>query len=228
MSKGKTTKSDPKKIEAIKFAEDFLDKKTSEEIIADSDSIKNITSNKIDKNTIAHLIAHYTDKHKGNKVALEESLDKLAALTAVTKGLHTHDELKSRVAIYEEGIKRLEVQQKIDGNDKLQKFTKAFEYHVNTTTRKENKADDTNWQNRRFDSLSRFILLNSQCAAVCYDGEQILVAFNELNYSSKKANNQAMNETLDHTKEVFNYLKTYAEYANLPQKNKMILLRHII
>lgn len=201
MSKGKTTKSDPKKIEAIKFAEDFLDKKTSEEIIADSDSIKNITSNKIDKNTINHLIAHYTDKHKGNKVALEESLDKLAALTAVTKGLHTHDELKSRVAIYEEGIKRLEVQQKIDGNDKLQKFTKAFEYHVNTTTRKENKADDTNWQNRRFDSLSRFILLNSQCAAVCYDGEQILVAFNELNYSSKKANNQAINETLDHTKE---------------------------
>lgn len=200
MPKGKTVKSNPQKDAAIKFAEDFLDKKTSEKIIVDSDSIKNITSNKIDKNTITYLVAHYTDKHKNNKVALEESLDKLAALVAVTKSLQAPEELKARVEVYKEGIKLSEVQKEIDNSEKLRNFTIAFKNHVNETTRRENEVD---WQNRRFDSLSRLITLNSQCAAVCHDGERILVAFNELNYKSKSSDTQTIKATLDHTKEGF-------------------------
>lgn len=212
--------SDSEKI----LIEDFLDKKTSEEIIADSEHIKdssNFTKNNpLNRNTIIRLIDHYNDKHKNNKAALEESLDKLAAFAAVTKSLQVPEKLKARVEVYKKGIKLSEVQKEIDNSEKLQKFTKAFESHVNTTTRKENKADDTNWENRRFDSLSRLITLNSQCAAVCYDGEQILVAFNELNHKGKNSGAQTIKATLDHTKEVFNYLKTYAEYTNLPPEKQ--------
>ncbi|QCS24498.1 hypothetical protein FEC77_05095 [Rickettsia parkeri] len=104
-----------------------------------------------------------------------------------------------------------------NNNSNLQNFAYAFRTRLNSKIIKEN---DTTLQNRHFDALGRLIQYNSQCSAVCFDGKQILVAFNELHNSSVNTNKVEQIET--HTTKVFKYLQDYATYTALPteeQKN---------
>lgn len=113
------------------------------------------------------------------------------------------------------GLEKKQVQTAIDGNTGLQDFTKSFKERVNATITQENKATPQNLQNRRFDSLSRLIAYNSQCSAVCFDGEKILVAFNEQHHENSNSESELTTAMLKHKDAVFSYLKDYAEYARL-------------
>ncbi|MCC8369076.1 MAG: hypothetical protein LN573_03270 [Rickettsia endosymbiont of Oxypoda opaca] len=107
------------------------------------------------------------------------------------------------------------MQEAIDNNQGLQAFTRDFGKHINSTITRESEATPQNLQDRRLDSLSRLIACYSQCSAVCFDGEKILVAFNETHKGNQNTKNQAIQATLKHKDAVFSYLKDYAEYANL-------------
>lgn len=84
--------SDSEKI----LIEDFLDKKTSEEIIADSEHIKDSSNftkdNPLNRNTIIRLIDHYNDKHKNNKAALEEKFRQISCFCCCNKKLTSSGE----------------------------------------------------------------------------------------------------------------------------------------
>ena len=85
------------------------------------------------------------------------------------------------------------VHQALDQDEELRNFTLALKEQIDKTIVQENEATPQNLQDRRFDSLSRLIAHGSQCSAVYFSGEKILVAFNELHAGNKNSNNSINN-----------------------------------
>ncbi|WP_039459467.1 hypothetical protein [Candidatus Jidaibacter acanthamoebae] len=72
------------------------------------------------------------------------------------------------------------------------------------TIQKRSRQQDNKLQ-RRLDSLARLLQLNSECSAVCFDGEKILIASNEFFIGSKDSNfKKQLNNIMYYLSEVAN------------------------
>lgn len=98
-----------------------------------------------------------------------------------------------------------------------------FDYHLKRHAEKRQKYyenKDVEWEKRRFDSLSRLIMLNSNCSATCFEGKKILVSFNEVyngSYNDKNKTKIAA-EKVNHAQQVLSYLQDYAKAAQSEEK----------
>ncbi|MCX4079946.1 hypothetical protein N7280_04960 [Rickettsia rhipicephali] len=168
----------------------YVDSQTVEDIIRDKKSrealLKSIILNEsISISTLKILTEHYKKIHKNNSEALDESFEKLAILAVLAGKTEKiiSKELISYMAFHVGFADENPTHGLLNDNNNLnlQNFAYAFRIRLNSKIIKEN---DTPLQNRRFDALGRLIQYNSQCSTVCFDGKQILVAFNELHNSS--------------------------------------------
>lgn len=181
--------------------------------------ILNLEESRIGIDTLNGLVEHYkrrefleeTDPEKRQE-KLEEVFEKIATL-AVLAGKTDKivpAELIPYMAFHVGFTKEKNTTQAmLNGSENLQHFAYAFRNQLNSKIIKEN---DTPLQNRRFDALGRLIQYNSQCSAVCFDGKQILVAFNEMYVGNK------VTQIDEHTAKVFKYLQDYATYTALPKE----------
>eukprot|EP01120_Amphizonella_sp_Union-15-10_P006902 TRINITY_DN2284_c0_g3_i1.p1 TRINITY_DN2284_c0_g3~~TRINITY_DN2284_c0_g3_i1.p1 ORF type:complete len:592 (+),score=40.31 TRINITY_DN2284_c0_g3_i1:94-1869(+) len=85
----------------------------------------------------------------------------------------------------------------------LKNFGKEFYIYLhNSNLEREYKDEEP--QNSRFDSLSRLLALDSQCAAACFVHGKILIAFNEVHARAKE---EIKDKFEKHAKIVFQYFK---------------------
>ncbi|QQV75303.1 hypothetical protein H6P87_00856 [Rickettsia tillamookensis] len=213
------------KLEFVKY----VDSQTVEDIIRDKKSRETLLRSIILNESISIaalkiLTEYYREVHKNNSEALDESFEKLAVL-AVLAGKTEKiipKELVPYMAFHVGFAEENPTQELLNDNNNsnLQNFAYAFRIRLNSKIIKEN---DTPLQNRRFDALGRLIQYNSQCSAVCFDGKQILVAFNELHNSS--VNTKKVEQIETHTTKVFKYLQDYTTHTALPKEEQKNFLQ---
>ena len=141
---------------------------------------KMLDEKKISKAYIEETVNNYFDKFKAVKVLEALSFSKKDIESTRYAALYIEE---SRLTP-EKKIK--EALQSGDG-DTLKKFTQEF-YNYLHELNAERESRDLDWEERRFDSLSRLLVSDiNDCAAVCFDGKKILYAFNHLHGSSSDA-----------------------------------------
>ena len=194
----------------------------AKELTLDTDVDKIFTDEKLDTAKLSIIFSNYYDKCK--------SADSINGLNKIFSHYLSSYPTKSQIKYIHDpdlGIKLL------DGAAKLSNliFRNLFYRHLqlNNTQRTDfNKNEDQiNWENRRFDSLSRLIALDSQCSAACYDSnsKKILIAFNEVHTACTAKRKEKYTQ---HTEKVFQYINNCLEKKYINDEEARIFDRNKI
>ncbi|MBA8667209.1 hypothetical protein H1Q59_04810 [Holosporaceae bacterium 'Namur'] len=173
---------------------------------------KMLDEKKISKAYIEETVNNYFDKFKAVKVLEALSFSKKDIESTRYAALYIEE---SRLTP-EKKIK--EALQSGDG-DTIKKFTQEFYKYLHELNA-ERESRDLDWEERRFDSLSRLLVSDiNDCAAVCFNGEKILYAFNHLHGSSSDVKRAHIKE---HAVKVFKYFTNCVEgnYEKPEKKQK--------